>query len=72
MKVRNLVKDNDGEVIILADFNIMQGFKELTPLLEGMNLKVMNAETDHTFIIGNNRWTLDLCICSESLASRWI
>ena len=63
----NLVKNCSGDVIILADFNILQGFKELQPLFQDTNLRVLNQEEDHTFIFGNRRLTLDLCICSESL-----
>lgn len=69
-EVRTLVQDCGSEAIILADFNIMQGFKELQPLLRDINLQVMSSEEDHTFIFGNTRRTLDLCVCSQSLASR--
>lgn len=69
-EIRNLVRNCGGEVIILADFNIMRGFSELQPLLQDMNLRVLNSAEDHTFMLGNNRWTLDLCVCSESLALR--
>lgn len=69
-EVRNLVLDCKGDVIILADFNITQGFKELQPLLKGTDLCVLNNEEDHTFLFCGNRWVLDLCICSQSLAAR--
>ena len=69
-EIHNLVKNCGEGVIILADFNILQGFEELQPLLQGMNLRVLNSEEDYTFMLGNSRWTLDLCVCSQSLAPR--
>ncbi len=69
-EVRTLVNSHDGEVMILADFNIIKGFQELQPLLRETNLQVLNKEEDHTFMLGSSRWTLDLCICSQSLAPR--
>lgn len=69
-ELRDFMELHDGEAIILADFNIMQGFKELRPLLDRTDLMVLNDETQHTFRLYNKRWTLDLCICSQSLAER--
>jgi endonuclease/exonuclease/phosphatase family metal-dependent hydrolase len=68
-EVRTLVADG-GESIILADFNILQGFRELQPLLRDKGLCVLNKEDDHTFMFGSRRWTLDLCLCSQSLMPR--
>lgn len=67
-EINKLARDSGKQVIIMADFNIMQGFKELECLLAGTNLKVMNKETDHTFIFYRKKLALDLCICSEGLA----
>lgn len=59
-----------GEVMVMADFNIMQGFSELAPLLEGTDLKILNDEKNHTFRFHRRALALDLCLCSESLAAR--
>ncbi|MGE0252739.1 MAG: hypothetical protein AB7G80_03290 [Dongiaceae bacterium] len=69
-EVNTLIKNIKGEVMILADFNIFQGFKELLPLLEGTDLQILNKEEEHTFIFHRRKLALDLCICSESLAKR--
>lgn len=69
-ELRGFIESHDGEAIILADFNIMQGFKELRPLLDRTNLMVLNDEAAHTFRLHKRQWTLDLCICSETLAER--
>lgn len=69
-EINSIVKTHDSEVIILADFNIMQGFGELTPLLTGTNLKVLNREDEFTFRFHKRHLTLDLCICSETLTQR--
>jgi endonuclease/exonuclease/phosphatase family metal-dependent hydrolase len=59
-----------GDVIILADFNIMAGFGELKPLIESGHLRLMNNETEHTFTFHKRKRVLDLCLCSASLAGR--
>ena len=69
-EVRQLVKNIAGEVVILADFNIMGGFRELAPLLEGGDLCVLNKEDAHTFTFHKHRLVLDLCICSKGLADK--
>ncbi len=69
-EVNQLVRDSKGEVIIMADFNIMQGFGELEPLLQDTDLKVLNKETEHTFIFHRRKLALDLCICSSALQDR--
>jgi endonuclease/exonuclease/phosphatase family metal-dependent hydrolase len=69
-ELNSWVKECAGPVMILADFNIMQGFGELKPLLEGTDLTVINDEQHHTFSFHRQRLALDLCICSEGLAER--
>jgi hypothetical protein len=59
-----------GQKIIVGDFNIMQGFAELKPLLDGTDLVILNNEEDHTFAFHRYTLALDLCICSESLAGK--
>ncbi len=59
-----------GDVIILADFNIMAGFGELKPLIEDGNLRLLNDEKETTFTFHKRKRTLDLCLCSAGLAER--
>jgi endonuclease/exonuclease/phosphatase family metal-dependent hydrolase len=66
-EVRKLIEASPGEVIILADFNIMQGFEELKGLLSE-DLVILNGREDYTFTLHRSRWVLDLCICSKALA----
>ncbi|MCF8496254.1 MAG: endonuclease/exonuclease/phosphatase family protein [Alphaproteobacteria bacterium] len=69
-EVRKIILDTSGETILLADFNIFQGFKELFPLLNTEDLIVLNKESDPTFTFSGRRLALDLCLCSRSLAAR--
>jgi endonuclease/exonuclease/phosphatase family metal-dependent hydrolase len=69
-EVNNLVKVAGKNVIILADFNIFQGFSELQPLLDGLDLVVLNDEAEPTFTFHKRKLALDLCICSRNLVSR--
>lgn len=69
-EIRALIGDCGKEAVILADFNILRGFSELAPLLLGTDLCVLNDESEHTFMFGNRRLTLDLCIASATLAPK--
>jgi endonuclease/exonuclease/phosphatase family metal-dependent hydrolase len=69
-EIREIARQHKGETILLADFNIMQGFKELEPLLSDGDLKVLNTESDFTFSFINKKLVLDLCIASKNLAQR--
>lgn len=69
-EVNALVKNIKEDVIILADFNVTQGFSELTPLIEGSNLRIVNKPDEHTFMFHRRELALDLCLCSKSLLSR--
>lgn len=64
-----LLRQCAGDVILLADFNILDGFSELTPLLAGTDLVVLNKEDEHTFKFHKRHLTLDLCICSQNLVN---
>ncbi len=63
-----LLQSVEGNVIILADFNIFQGFSELKPLLDNTNLAILNDETAPTFYFHKAKHVLDLCLCSTPLA----
>ncbi len=69
-EVRQIILDTPGETIVLADFNIFGGFKELAPLLNTEDLIVLNNESDPTFAFSGRRLALDLCLCSRALAPR--
>jgi len=70
VEMRALALACNGPVIILADFNIMQGFQELRPLIEGTDLTVLNDENVPTFTFHRRTMALDLCICSQQLAAQ--
>ncbi|MGQ0528103.1 MAG: endonuclease/exonuclease/phosphatase family protein [Alphaproteobacteria bacterium] len=65
-----LIRQENGDVIIMADFNVMKGFGELADLLEKNNLHILNEETAHTFTFYRKKIALDLCICSKNLFKR--
>lgn len=67
-EMHRLVKETKGESIILADFNILNGFAELQPLLGDGHLCLLNREDEPTFTFHRRQLVLDLCLCSKSLA----
>jgi endonuclease/exonuclease/phosphatase family metal-dependent hydrolase len=69
-EMREWIGREEGEVMLLADFNIMQGFRELLPLTGDGGLVVLNREDQHTFIFHRRRLALDLCLCTPGLAAR--
>ncbi len=68
-EMRRLIEQTPGRVIVLADFNVMNGFGELEPFLADSGLVLLNREGEHTFTFHNLNLALDLCICSESLVN---
>jgi len=66
-EVSDMIRHSPGDVILLADFNIMHGFGELDALLEQTNLKILNDEKLSTFQFYLKELALDLCLCSASL-----
>jgi len=70
LQVRQILKETPGEIILLGDFNIHNGFKELAPLLDESRLTLMNNEDVPTFRFHKMLLPLDLCICSPGIASR--
>lgn len=67
-EIYQLVSACPGEVILMADFNIMHGISELQPLLHETHLRLLNRDTEPTFTFSKRRLLLDLCICSETIA----
>lgn len=68
LEMRHLIISRGKPAVVMADFNIMQGFDELQPLLQDTDLRVLNDHARPTFRFGGRRLALDLCICSEPLA----
>lgn len=69
-EVHDLTQRETGPVVLMADFNINQGFEELRPLLENTDLTVLNREDEHTFTFHRRKLALDLCLCSRGIADR--
>jgi endonuclease/exonuclease/phosphatase family metal-dependent hydrolase len=66
-EIRRLIERVEGDIILLGDFNIMGGVRELAPLLEGDFLRLLNIPTEPTFRFHRRHHMLDLCLCSPSL-----
>lgn len=69
-QTRQIIEETPGEIILLGDFNIHSGFKELSPLMHNNNLILLNREEEPTFRFHTFELPLDLCICSPGIASR--
>ena len=68
--IRNYLKTVKGHHILMADFNIFQGFTELDDFIQDTGLVILNKEEEHTFLFHKRRLALDLCICSPELAKK--
>lgn len=64
------MKHDNTHSVLLADFNIFNGFPELDPLLKGTDMRIMNRDNEPTFRFHKKRHILDLALCSESLIGR--
>jgi endonuclease/exonuclease/phosphatase family metal-dependent hydrolase len=69
-EIRALVEACPGEAMVLADFNIMGGFRELVPLTGDGRLIALNKEDQPTFVFHRRKLALDLCLCTPGLAAR--
>ncbi len=69
-EIGELIKHDGRSSILLADFNIFQGFSEIAELLRNANLKLLNRDGEHTFRFHKRRHILDLCLVSDDLANR--
>lgn len=67
LEVKQLMNKEQGQVIFLGDFNILNGLSELSPLLKETSFTLLNREADHTFTFHKRKLVLDLCICSKTL-----
>lgn len=69
-EILEMIKTQKTETILLADFNILDGFGELKPLMDDLDLIILNDENDPTFTFHRTRRVLDLCLCSSGIADR--
>ncbi len=65
-----LILKDSRPSIILADFNIFGGFREISDLITSTGLTLLNRENEFTFTFHRKRHVLDLCLCSGSLAEK--
>lgn len=68
--LNHLVRQAPGKVIVMADFNIMDGFGELTAVTQETDLVILNKEEDITFTFHKRQLALDICLCSATLIDR--
>jgi endonuclease/exonuclease/phosphatase family metal-dependent hydrolase len=66
-EMREMIDSLTGNVIILADFNTLNGLRELGPLLSRGDLELMNSPDEPTFTFHRWHHVLDLCLCSRSI-----
>ncbi len=69
-EIRDIVLGRPYEAIIMADFNILQGLKELAPITDDGALRLLNKESDYTFTFHKRRLVLDLCLCTAGLVGK--
>ena len=65
--MNGLIRAEPKPTMVMADFNIFAGFKELKVLTMNTDLEILNDEDHHTFLFHKRELALDLCLCSRSL-----
>ncbi len=70
LEARNLMRQTQGEVIFLGDFNILSGLAEIEPLLDHGRFALLNPTDFPTFFFHKQQSVLDLCLCSAALADK--
>lgn len=70
LEIRQMVDNFSGHSLILGDFNILTGFRELQSLLQEKKLTLLNKEHDTTFTFHRRKLTLDLALCSTTIADK--
>ena len=68
-EIHQWMEKEGGEVILLGDFNVLNGLQELDILLKNTGYSLLNNTTETTFRFHKQHLLLDLCICSKTLAS---
>ena len=71
LQIRQMIRDTPGEVIFLGDFNILDGFGELSLLLQD-KLVLMNRDDTPTFTFHRSKKVLDVCICTPGIATKTV
>ncbi|PZP57276.1 MAG: hypothetical protein DI586_00940 [Micavibrio aeruginosavorus] len=69
-EIGHIIRNDGRPSILLADFNIFQGFSEIAELLNNANLKLMNRDGEHTFRFHRRQHILDLCLATDTIAPR--
>ena len=67
-EIRNWMVGEAGEVILLGDFNVVNGLQELDILLKNTDYRLLNDIQEMTFRFHKQRLLLDICICSAGIA----
>jgi len=70
LEARQLMLAAPGEAIFLGDFNILDGFQELAPLLGDGELVLLNQKEHPTFTFHVFTKVLDICVCTRNIAER--
>ncbi len=65
-----LVGHTPGECVLMGDFNVLRGLKELQPLLEQTGLTLLNQAHVPTFRFHRRALVLDLCLCTAQVARK--
>lgn len=66
--MNGVIRAEKKPTIVMADFNIFAGFRELKTLTMNTDLEILNDEDHHTFQFYKRELALDLCLCSREIA----
>jgi len=69
LEARELMEREEGETLLLGDFNILTGLQEMRSFLSDGRFILLNDPQIPTFFIHNRKLVLDLCICSKALGA---
>lgn len=61
-------REHDGPTVVVGDFNIFRGGRELRPLLHDQRFRHLNEAHGPTFRFGPYRANLDTCLVSADIA----
>lgn len=64
------IGEEEGPTILVGDFNVFRGERELLPLLKSGHLIYANRGLEPTFRLGPYRAALDTCLMSKTLAEQ--
>ncbi|MFD2238525.1 endonuclease/exonuclease/phosphatase family protein [Aureimonas populi] len=63
-------REKDAPTVVMGDFNIFRGCRELEPLLHDRRFVHLNGALGPTFRLGPYRASLDTCLVSNDIAGR--